>query len=167
MALVSTGFQLTVNLIDTSNSSSTLSFDLQAADYATSVTDSATILAALANVTNSNVGGYRIVEVFEENAFSLPANAQNAEKAECAAFIAGAGTKKAIFRIPAPATAVFVSPSGDQANVVDTGGTEILAYAALFEAGGEAYISDGENIASPASNSLVSGKRITVKSRNP
>lgn len=167
MALVSDGFELTVNLTDTSGSVSTLSYSLTAGDYATALTDSAVILSALNDMTNATISGYRVVEKFVENAFTLPANAENAIKAEINAFVAGAGTKKATFRVPAPPVAIFVSGSGEGFNIVDTSNAEVLAYTALFVTGGEATISDGESLVAPASNAINKGRRVSVYSRNP
>ena len=167
MALVSDGFEMTVNLIDTSGSASVLTYVLTAADYATALTDGATIRAALDDMSNSTISGYRIVEKFIEDAFTLPANAENAIKAEINAFIAGQGTKKATFRVPAPAAAIFVDGSGEGYNIIDTGNTEVLAYTGLFITGGVATISDGESLVAPASNAINKGRRVSVYSRNP
>lgn len=167
MALVADGFELTVNLTDTSGSVSTLTYVLTAADHATALTDSTTIITALNAVTNATISGYRVVDKFTENAFTLPANAENAIKAEINAFVDGGGTKKATFRIPSPPAAIFVSGSGEGFNIVDTGNAEVLAYTALFSVGGEATISDGESLVAPASNAINKGRRVSVYSRNP
>lgn len=168
MALVTDGFELTVSLIDTSGSVSTLSYQLTSADYATALTDAGTIITALDDVTNSTVSNYRVVERFVENAFTLPANAENAIKAEINAFIDGEGTKKATFRIPAPANAIFVAANGEGYNIVDTSNAEVLAYTGIFEVGtGEASISDGEFLVAPVSQAINKGRRVSVYSRNP
>lgn len=166
MALVSQGFRLTVQLKDTSNSTSTLTYDLQAADATAAAAAAAIILAALAPVTQSNVSQYLITQVFVEDAFALPVGAENAVKAEVAGLVAGFPNKTATFRIPAPSISIFSAASGAGYNIVDLDSANLQAYAQIFETGGQAYISDGENLAD-VSGGLVSGKRVTVKSRNP
>lgn len=166
MALVSQGFRLTVQVKDTSNSTSTLTYDLQATTYAAAVTDAAIILAALDAVTQSNVSQYLITEVFVEDAFALPVGAENAVKAEVSGLIAGFPNKTGTFRIPAPSISIFSSATGAGYNIVDLDSANLQAYAQIFETGGQAFISDGENLGDVAA-SLVSGKRVTVKSRNP
>jgi hypothetical protein len=166
MALVAQGFRLTVQLKDTSNSTSTLRYDLQGADYAAASANAAIILAALDPVTQSNVSQYIVSAVFVEDAFALPVSAENAVKAEVAGLVSGFPNKTATFSIPAPSISIFSSSTGAGYNIVDLDSANLQTYAAIFEVGGQAFISDGENLADVAA-SLVSGKRITVKSRNP
>lgn len=166
MALVAAGFRLTVQLKDTSASTSVLQYELQGADYAAASANAAIILTALDAVTNSNVAQYQVSAVFVENAFALPVSAENAVKAEVNGIVSGAPNKTAQFRIPAPSISIFSSSTGAGYNIVDLDSANLQAYAQIFEVGGQAYISDGENLADVSGN-LTSGKRITVKSRNP
>lgn len=167
MALVSVGWELLVNLVDTSGSVSTLQYSLTSADYATAQVDAAAILAELDPLTNSNISGFRLVEVTAEDAFTLPSNAENAIKARVSVFLDTLGNKRAYFNIPAPAIGLFVSGSGEGYNIVDTSDTDLLQYVALFEATGQATISDGEHVRSPASTAIDKGRRVSVKSSNP
>jgi hypothetical protein len=148
MALVTqgngSGFYLTVTLIDSQNDKSTLEYEMTSADYATAVTDSATILAALAGVTDASVSTVSISFRREEAAFAYPATlCNNSEKARIVVQLAGS-TKKAVVDIPAPKNAIFVAPVGDNNNIVDLGDDEVIAYVQLFQADGESFISDGE-----------------------
>lgn len=168
MAIVTNGWYATVDMVDTSGTLSQLKYDLVATTYANATAAAATLPALLSAVSNAKVKGYTIHERFLENAFTLPANAENAIKAELSAFIEGAGTKKAVFRIPAPSVAIFVSGSGAGFNIVDLGNADVLAYAGIFEDGtGIATISDGETLVVPVSNALDGGRRISIYSRNP
>jgi len=166
MALVSTGWRLTVTLNDTSGSSSTLTFDLVAADQLTASTDAATILTALGNVTDSVVGQYFLGEVFAEDALTLPANAENAIKASVSLYLEGAGQKRANLKIPAPNIGLFTATSGPGYNVVDGADTALEAYIDLFQTtGGVATISDGETVRD--NQPFAGGKRISRGSQNP
>jgi hypothetical protein len=168
MALAFVQFKATVNVIDSSNSTTIKTYNLRAVNFADAQTETDTIIAALLAISDSKVGRYQISYVSEDNAFTLPANGvQNAEKAELVVRLAGFATKTERLRVPAPKAEIFTSLTNAGANVVDTANAGVLAYVALFESTGEAYISDGEDAISPASNALISGRRITVKSNNP
>lgn len=167
MALVSVGYEMTVQLVDTSGSSSILSYSLTAPDLATAVTDGATIRNRLIAITKSKIAKYRIIEVFEEDAFTLPTNAENVMKAEVSAYLNGFATKSASFRIPAPIDGLFVSATGGGYNVVDLGDAGLISYASTFETGGLATISDGEAFKTPVEDNFNGGRRVSVGSRNP
>lgn len=167
MALVSIGYALSVNLIDTSGSISTLQYDLQATTFAEANTEAGNIIAELDPITSATIAGYRVTQVYTEDALTLPANSENAVKAELSVRLAGVGNKRAILRIPSPAASIFVAGSGAGFNIVDTADADVLAYVALFELGNSAYLSDGETVVIPASQAIDSGRRISVRSRNP
>lgn len=166
MALVSSGFYLAVALKDTSGSTSTLRFQLQGADIATATTNAGIILPLLEACTLSNVSQYSVSQQFVENAFALPVGAENASKAEVNGLIAGEPNKTGQFRIPAPSVSIMVSPSGPGYNQVKLDSVNLEAFASIYEVGGQAFISDGENLGA-IPGSLVSGKRVSVHSRNP
>lgn len=165
MALVSDGFELSVTLVDKSATKSTLSYALTATLIADAVTDAAVILAALNDMTDSVVSQYRISEVFIEDALALPATAQNAEKASIT-LQSTVANKKVNVRVPAPPDAIMVSTSGPGNNQVNVSNAAVLAYADIFTAGGQATISDGDTVAATP-GSVLSGRRVTVGSRNP
>lgn len=167
MAFVSAGWETTMNLVDTSGSISQLLYHLTSADAAEALTDSAAVRLALEAVSLSKVSAYRITQVFVEDAFTLPADAENAIKAEVAVFLNVPGIKRATFRIPAPEPGIFIAPTGAGFNVVDVGDAELQTYASLFLPTGACTISDGESIKAPVTDALDKGRRISVKSRNP
>jgi len=163
MALVSDGFVLEVTLIDNGANTTTRSFELKATTAGTAASDSATILAGLADVSDGVVSSYSIRETFVNDALSLPTSqAVQAEvSASMTCFIADAGGKKANYRIPMPKTALFNGTIGKNANTVDTANTAVLAFHALYHPStGVAYLSDGES-----AGGLIDGIRVSRKSR--
>lgn len=166
MALVAKAhpFQLVVEIADNSGKTTKKTFELQSADAAAAATDAAAVLAAFNAVTAGVVKSYSINQVFVENALVLPASGvENENQALLSIRLASDPTKYGGFAIPAADPAIFVAASGAGANQVDTGNAQLNTLVALFTAGNEAYISDGEN-ADPALD--FSGKRRHVASRN-
>lgn len=160
MALVSTGYILTVTVIDNGRNRSTLRYQLRSADFATAVTDSATILAALQDVTQAEITGYQISELFREDAVILPGYGIHVEdKASVTCQLTTGGGKKANFKIPAPVSGIFQATQDQGANIVDVTDSLLVAYGNIFKSTGQAYISDGEDL-----DLLISGKRIHAKS---
>jgi hypothetical protein len=160
MALVSDGYELSVNLKDNGSNVSTKRYYLTSATFAEAVTDTATILAALNAVTDAHISGYRLAEKYIEDAYSAPGSGVNVENiAEVVGLISGESDKYARFEIPAPEAGIFVAASGKGANTVDIGDANVLAYAALFQTDGECTLSDGEVL-----GTLTAGKRIHRKS---
>lgn len=152
------GFWLTVTLVDNGGDKSTLQYELTSADQATAVTDTATILAAIGNMSLSTVQSYNISLRMEENAFAYPASGvENQDKARIVYQLAGS-TKKGALDIPAPDPLIFNGTSGKQANVVNLSDTPVLVYLALFQAAGEALISDGEIL-----DFAVEGRRVSSR----
>jgi len=160
MALVSSGFWLSVTLRDNGGNDTTRRYQLTSADAAAAATDSATILAALNAVTDAVIVGWFNYEAFVEDAFAYPGSGVEIENLALLDFdIVDHPEKSATLTIPAPAPAIFVATSGAGANIVNTANAAVIAYAALFQTGGESFISDGET-----AQTLVSGKRIHRKS---
>lgn len=156
MALTSAGFWLSVTLVDNGNNETTKRYQLNSADADAAATDSATVLAALAGVTDAVVRSYFFYENFVEGSFAFPAAGVQIENQALLDFnIVGHPEKTATLTIPAPKPAIFVDTSGAGANVVDTSDAALITYRDLFRTGGVAYISDGE-----VANSLVRGRRI-------
>lgn len=147
MALVARAhpFELLVTLVDNGANETVKSYELQAANAADAATDSAAIMAALANVTDAVIKRYTINHVFVENALVLPASGvENQNQAILTVQLASDPTKTGTLVIPAASPGDFVSASGENANVVDTGDAGINAYVDLFTTTNEAYMSDGE-----------------------
>jgi len=159
MALVSSGFFLTVQFVDTGKNTTQRRFALTSIDIATAIIDSGIILAAVGAVTNAVISGYNISEAFTENALVLPVDTEIEKQAQLSLLLAGLGTKTAVATIPAPVAGIFTDVSGPGYNVVDVSDAGVLAYVNIYKAGGQATISDGE-----IADKLLSGRRISVKS---
>lgn len=144
MAVVSTGFWLTVNLKDTGGNDTTRTYQMTAADATAAATDAAAILAALANVSDASVAGYSIGERFVEQAFTLPVAAEIENQALITLGIFQKPNKSGSISIPAPKATIFVAPTGQGFNQPDFTDPALLAYLNLFTGSGKAKLSDGE-----------------------
>lgn len=156
MAFVTEGYFGYVTLVDNGGNMTTKRYQLQGATAEDAGTNMTAILAALAGVTDALILDYSFGEKFAQDTGSYPGVGVQIENlALITTDIAGDIAKQATYTIPAPKTVVFVGTSGPNANVVNVAGTAVLAYQALFQASGAAYISDGETAAT-----IQKGKRI-------
>jgi len=153
---------MTCTLVDNGGNVTTKRYELRSADATEAAADTAAIIAALNAVTNAVMSSYRYGEEFKENAFAFPAaGIENEDKASITCLLTTSGAKKGNLKIPAPVIGIFQGASGPSANIVDIGDTDLGTYADLFKTGGEAFISDGEDL-----DEMMSGKRISAKSQN-
>lgn len=159
MALVSTGYWMTVTIADAGADTSTLTFQMTAPDAATAATDSATVLAALNAITDGIIFGYSLQERFEENNVIYPSGGEEVENKVSFTFLLANSNKRANRKIPAPTIGIFDDISGPGRNVVDSTDADVVTFATLFESGNELLLSDGQN-----SQRLLSGKRVHAKS---
>lgn len=150
------GFWLVLTLVDTQGDPSTMEFELSSADFATAVTDKDAILAAISGVSQSIVASYHLKLIEDEDAFVFPVGADNSIKARLSFQILDS-VDKARRDIPSPQNAIFVAPTGPNNNVVDTTNAAVIAFAQLFQTGGEAFLSDGE-----ISEFLLGGQRVSI-----
>src|SRR3972149_7201728 len=158
LGLVSVGWALIVTIIDSGCNPATLRYDLVAATQAAAAAATATILTALAAVTESVVSGYALAERFTEDAFVFPTTAQNENRAVVSCLLDGFATKKVTIVIPAPAQGLFVTPTGPGSNIVDITDSALITYVDIWRlTGALASISDGEFIGD--SGSIIRGKR--------
>lgn len=160
MALVTTGFTLYVELVDRGLNSTTKSFELNSADYATALTDAADVISKLKDITDAAVKSYSISEKFAENAFVVPSLGEIENQALLLYRLTVDPTKAATQTIPAPKDSIFLATSGKLYNEVKIDNAAVIVWRALFMTGGKCFISDGEVAAA-----LESGKRIHRKSR--
>lgn len=160
MALVSKGWRLVVELIDTGGNGTTRTYELTSATAAEAVTDGAAVLAAIAGASDAVVKQYTLGEKFVEGVLTYPADAEVEENAQITAQIVGEPHKSAIINIPAPKDTCFMAATGPGHNVVDTADAAVAAYLALFAPAAECKISDGEFIAL----TTAKGKRVHFKS---
>lgn len=146
MALVSQWFYLEVELVDSGANSTKRTYRLTSATIAEAATDAATVMTALAAVTDAAIKSYRIGQLFAEAALSLPLpGVQIENEAMLTVGIAGHPTKSATVTIPAPKGTVFTSLQGPGSNVVATTAVPVTDYVALFNATGPCTLSDGES----------------------
>ena len=158
MAIVADHFEITVKLVDEGANYSTLTFQCQDTLYAGVVVDMATLIAALANVTDCIVQRVSVNEVYKNDAFAYPSGVETANKLSMTIELEGGIGKKANLKIPGPKDALFGASGTAGFNTLDTSNANILTYCALFDNGDEFYISDGE-----FHETLISGKRIHAK----
>jgi len=164
MAWVQKHYSLVVKLIDNGRNVTTKTYEMTAADDITATADALVIIGYLEGVSACGTVSYSVNKQFYNDALVVPAGA--AVQCEAKALLVMVDetdpTKKHIDRIPCPESHVFVTASGDGANIVDVADAPTLAYANMFSTAGEAYISDGERI---EDDGLLSGRRVTHSSR--
>ena len=149
------GFFLSVSLTDTQGDVSTLCYELRGADFATAQANASAIVTALAGVTGSTVSSTSLSFVQDEDTFAFPAGADNGVRARLTFQLANS-VEKATLDIPAPQNTIFASTLGPNNNIVDILDAGVIAYAQLFQSGGQCFISDGED-----SDFILRGKRTT------
>ena len=159
MALVADKWFLVVNLVDSGNNTFSKRYRLAAIDAATAATSAAAVVAALDAITECPIVSHYHYQETVENALVLPVGVQGENKALLTFRLEGAANKSASDTIPAPIIGVFVTPTGNGSNVINGAHAAIATYRDLFIAGGNAFISDGENV-----TELKGGKRIHSKS---
>jgi len=170
MAIVSRGFATSITLVDSGGNATSLEIKLTSADAATAATDAAVVRVALLAITDSVISRYSVSEVFEEDALTLPADAENETKLSLTCRIYGAGDKKGNLRVPAPKIAAFSGTSGSAKNVVNYSSAIVGGWLNIFRnSTGVASFNDGEFVAgAPGATpiaGLVKGVRTTVRSR--
>jgi hypothetical protein len=161
MALVSDGFELSVGLIDNGRKVINKVYELNAADNAEAVTAAGAILTALNAITDLAITGYRINEVYIEDALTIPTvlSAQAENIARLSIQLATSPLKKATHDVPGPIDGIFVGAVGTaNYDVVNTAATLLTNYTSLFKASGSAFLSDGENAA--LTNEIIRGARV-------
>lgn len=160
MALVTAGYECRITLKDTGGNSTTLTYALTAVTAAAAETDALAIIAVLNPITDAVITGYRVSQKFIEDAFSYPATAEIEKKASVTSLIDGESVKTCNWKVPAPNVGIMMGTEGEAFNVVDIADVALGSYAAIFQTGGEATISDGE-----VAGDMLRGKRITMASR--
>lgn len=157
MAIVSDGFFMHVDLVDTGGNKSTKKYKLVAADFATAQAAATSILAGLAGVTEALVKSYRLGEALVEDA-AVYGSGEIENIGQVVAKLETA-PKTVNIEIPAPLPALFVGASGPDYNVLDPANVALQTYIALWEASGVASLSDGEFVRDSATAGNFSGKR--------
>jgi hypothetical protein len=159
-----------VTVADNGNNRSTLTFICDPAnvpDFATAQTARLSIIGALNGVTQSVIVGTSLKETQYEDAIVYPASGvENEDKASITYQILGQN-KTGNLKIPAPDPTLFVSLTGNAANIIDNQDALLTTYLGNFQASGYFTISDGEKVAAnPAPNGILRGKRTSAKNNN-
>lgn len=155
MALVASGFNLAVTLLDTAGDTTILNFPLTSADNAAAVTAGGLIMASIIALSDAVISGYSIAERFLEDSLTYPADAEVEDEAFFTGKIIGFPNKSGSFRIPAPKDNIFVSPTGPGHNLVNMAWPALATYLTYFDGSGPVTVSDGESLVT----SSVTGKR--------
>lgn len=177
MALVKTGYQANIKIVDAAGNPSYLRPDVQGADHATALTNTQSIITALDALTDGLVVGYSVSEVYAEDTDQYGTAGSEVENlAEVVVPLETAG-KYHTFKIPAPVDALFVGTSGPDRNKVNTANANLIAFLNHFtdETGygtpgpdAIALVSDGEKVKPDNANDrpfIEGGKRIHRASR--
>lgn len=163
MALDAGLFGMTVSFLDNGSNVVTREYMMDPAlvtTYAEAEAAALDILPDIIAVTDAAIPQYRVFQTFSETALVIPAAGVQVEnQASLTLQLTSPGNEKANLNIPAPKQALFVQPSGPQANIVNMGNALILALIGNFFTPENFTISDGEKVARG-----LSGKRTHKKS---
>lgn len=148
MAIVSVGYQVEVSFLDSGNDVSKKTYQLRGATIADALTNAATFVGALGAASDAKIIGYRVAEVFAEDALTAFANdtVRNSIQAVITADIAGNPLKKGTIVVPAPKNALFTSVSGEGSDVILANAALVTGLVNQFKATGTVFISDGEDV---------------------
>lgn len=163
MALTGQNFGLTVSFVDNGGNQVTREYMMKStiATYADAAAAAATFVPKVDALTGAKIAQYRVFQIFEESAFTLPVDAgvQVEDRATFTFLLAGMGSKKAAINVPAPVIGVFMASSGPGANIVNVNDLAVQEFEDSFKAAGDFRISDGEAV-----TRLLQGKRTHSRS---
>lgn len=158
MALVIWRFQLTIWFADTQDDQVTRTWEMQATDYATALTDAATVISRVEAVSDAEIAGFNVSGKYYEDDYTNPGNGvQNENQAVLLLLPTNESNPYPTVSIPAINDSVMKGASGPDNNIVDITNTDVLAFVGLFITDAELYLSDGETV-----QGLVSGERVHV-----
>jgi len=148
MAFGSQGFFVTITVQDRQADKTHRRIQLDCDNMTDALSQALTVVGYLDAVTAGCIIKYTVSQDFEEDAATLPENTDISQGANIVMRIDGRPSKSASFNVPAPDPGIFVGTSGENANTVDSGDAAVIALVGMFDAsGGEAFISDGEHVA--------------------
>lgn len=163
MAMVAQRFGMTISFVDNGGNQVTREYMMSSsvATYTDAAAAAAAMYPLVNTITAATIPQYRVFQVFEDNAFVLPADmgVQVENQASMTFLLAGIGSKKGNLNIPAPTSGIFVATSGPNANIVDIADAGVEAWADMFLAAGDFRLSDNE-----ASSRLLQGRRVHRRS---
>lgn len=152
------GYFLTMTVQDRNLDTSTLTYELRAADEDEAITETATIISAFDGVSQAVVTGYHIQLRYWNDSIGTPSAGELQIKARVS-FQLKDSPEKETFDIPAPKETIFYALTGTENKKVNVGSAAVIAYADLFRAAGVAFISDGESL-----ELLIQGRKVSSKS---
>lgn len=152
MAFDAAPFTLSVTFVDKNSNESNKIFELRSADHAAALTDAAAVVAAYGAATKAEILRYAIGTNFIEGTVVMPTSDMPISTVVSVTTALTTPGKKANYAIPMPADVIM---SGN--NLIASHATA-QAVQGLYLAGGEVFISDGED-ASGAS--ALEGKLVT------
>lgn len=166
MALVQTGWQMVMTVVDSAGDPTIKIYDLVAADAAAADTAGDAIRAAFVLVSGSKISKYVVGGVFEEDALVLPTDVENGVEAAVSSYIDAAGTKTATWKVPGALNSIFNGTTGKPRNVVNLANAGVIQYNSMFVAGAgqRATISDGEAL---KAGGMIAGVRVVGGKRQP
>lgn len=163
MAIITHHWELSVTLLDVGNATMTKSYELIGADYTAAAANAVALVSDLSGVTDLEITGYRLAEVFLEETVVVPTalNAQKEMQGRAVLQLATSPLKKVTHDIPGPKDTLFTGAPGTNGyDILDPADSFVLAYFDNFRAAGgpTATISDGEAILAGAGG-IVRGRR--------
>lgn len=163
MTLVSQKFEVTITLRDSGLDETNKTYQLRAADMASALTAAADFVAVFKTVTQAKVDGYRVSQVFAEDAPENIAGdtVRNSVQAVITVSLATSPLKRGTITIPAPVNALFSATSGAGSDTIDNSAALVLGIVGEFQAAGNVYLSDGE--AAAAIPNIKGGRRTVYR----
>lgn len=163
MALSGLQFGMTISFVDNGGNQVTREYMMKTeiATYDDAAAAAAAMIPLVDALTGAAISQYRVFQVFQETAFTLPVDAgvQVEDRATFSFLLAGAGSKKAAINVPAPIIGLFMANSGPGANIIDVNDAAVVAFAGQFLGASDFRISDGE-----ATLRLLAGHRTHSRS---
>ncbi len=162
MALISTGYAMSLTVVDSGNNRSSLQFTMDSAnvvDFPGALVAAVELIADFQAISGAVVAAYNVFETFRENTLVLPANEEVEDKASLAFSMDNGKTGN--LRVPAPLIGIFQGTTTELRNQVDIQDGLVVAYSDNFRAAGNFLVSETNKLVQ-----LVRGKRIHVKNSN-
>lgn len=161
MAFVHDKYEVEIAFRDSGNDVTKKTYQLRGATLADAVANAAAFVPVIAAASDAAVDGYRVTQVFRENAPATLAGdtIRNSNQAVVTVTLATSPLKKATIVIPAPKNAVFSTTTGEGSDIVLATSSLVTGLVDEFKATGDVFISDGEDVAATPN---IHGIRRTV-----
>lgn len=165
MAFLGGMFECSMMFRDSGGEVTTKTVEIQAVDMTAALADAATLVGLYAAVSDASIDRYTVSQIFRENApiAFVDATVRNSIQAVLTVSLATDVLKKATLVIPAPSIGIFVAPTGEDSDKVDSTDTDVIALVGAYQLAGQAYLSDHELVHATQPN--IKGIRRTIKRR--